>query len=63
MSHYNATNKEQRAYDVRRARHLEGFLIGMVNISTFETTGGLSRDIISAIVNQDIVEVEFYAGA
>lgn len=41
----------------------KGFPIGMVNISTFETTGGLSsQDIISAIVNQDIVEVEFTQG-
>jgi hypothetical protein len=41
----------------------KGFPIGMVNISTFETTGGLSsQDIISAIANQDVVEVEFTQG-
>lgn len=41
----------------------KGFPIGTVNISTFETAGGLSsQDIINAIVNQDIVEVEFTQG-
>lgn len=41
----------------------KGFPIGMVNVSTFETTGGLSsQDIISAIANQDVVEVEFTQG-
>lgn len=41
----------------------KGFPIGTINISTFETVSGLSsKDMINAIVDQDIISIEFTQG-